>query len=73
MDKKTLWEILTQKQKDIICEFCECDMSIVGTARSLKLSEATIKSQLESIKKKTGLNPKCFYDLVELRDLLLGE
>lgn len=63
---------LTLKNKEVIQGYAENDMNLSKTAVDMHHRKNTVAYHLEQIKKKTGLNPKVFYDLVELLDLLHG-
>lgn len=64
---------LTDKQKQIVIEMAENDMSIVGVGRAIGISPSSVKGQIVNIAMKTGLDPRCFYDLVELIDIVREE
>lgn len=59
---------LTERQKQMVLEFCENDMSTTPTAMTFSIANSTLRWHLDRIYEKTGLNPRCFYDLVELLD-----
>ena len=69
-NRKKVSEKLTDKQKQVILEMCENDMKIVDVAMALSLSTSTVRGHLNRIHTKTGMNPRCFYDLVELMDMV---
>ena len=64
---------LTERQKQVIMELCENDMVITETARALYVTVGAVVTQIDLIRTKTGLNPRCFYDLVEFMDFVRGE
>lgn len=51
-------------------ELARCDMNVERTARTLHYCRPVIDYHLESVCKLTGLNPKKFYDLVRLTQLI---
>ncbi len=57
---------LTDADKEIVLAFAENNMDTSKTARSSVYHRNTIKYHLEQIQKKTKLDPRRFYDLVEL-------
>lgn len=59
---------LTEKEKEVILSFADGNMHIGETANLLNLHRNTIDYHLRAIKENTGLDPKNFYDLVELVD-----
>jgi sugar diacid utilization regulator len=60
----------TDTEKKIILEMCENNLHVHSVARACHLTPNTIYANLEKIKEKTGLNPRVFYDLVELMDMV---
>lgn len=57
---------LTEREKDIIQTFAECNMKSMATAQALYLHRNTVVYHLEKIERETGLNPLNFYDLIKL-------
>ena len=53
-------------EKEIILAFAKCDMNLSKTARKTYMHRNSIVYQLERIEKKTGLQPKKFFDLIKL-------
>ena len=51
---------------EMIRTYADCDMNQVQTAKILYVHKNTVQYHLDLIKRKTGLNPKKFSDLVEL-------
>ena len=64
---------MTDIQKRIVLEFAEHDMKAQRVAKELDYHINTVDYHLRRIHQKTGLNPKCFYDLVELLMIVNGE
>lgn len=66
---------MTQLQAEIIVKLAENGLDITPTSRAIYLHPNTIKYHLRKIQKKTGKNPKDFYDMCELlplaREILL--
>jgi DNA-binding CsgD family transcriptional regulator len=61
---------LTDKQKHVVLEMAENDMNVAAVGRALGISIGATKNHISCILAKTGLNPHCFYDLVELIDMV---
>lgn len=57
---------LTAKEKEILLAFAENSMNSCKGARSLFMSRSSFYYHFNNIRKKTGLNPLNFYDLVKL-------
>lgn len=64
---------MTEIQKEIVLKLCDNNMKVVPTAREMHYSHENIRGHIYRIKKKTGLDPRCFYDLIKLRDMVLAE
>ena len=58
--------MLNDKQRAIVLAFAENDMSLQKTEDTVYYSAANIAHYLRRIAMLTGLDPKRFYDLVEL-------
>ena len=58
--------MLTQRQKEIILAFADCNMRLKTVAEKLYFHRNNIVYHCDKIMDKTGLNPRKFYDLVEL-------
>ena len=58
--------VLTQLELERIRDFADNDMNTSIVARKTFCHRNTVVYQLEKVKKKTGLDPTCFYDLVQL-------
>lgn len=61
---------LTEQDRDIIRELAEQDMNVSRAARALNLSPETVRWNIGRIARVTGLDPRRFYDLCELLDLM---
>lgn len=61
---------LTRVDVDVIMAYAECGMRIVTAANAIHYARMTVEYHLISVFRKTGLNPKKFYDLVELIRLI---
>lgn len=64
---------MTQSEKRIIIGYAENDMNLSRTARNIRYHPNTIRDYFPRIAKKYGLNPKKFYDLVELVEMAKGD
>lgn len=58
--------MLNEKQRAVVIAFADNDMSLTKTASAVFYSAANIQHYLRKIAQLTGLDPKKFYDLVEL-------
>ena len=47
-------------------------MNMEATGRALYMTSGNVYYHLRRVEEKTGLNPTCFYDLVELVDMVKG-
>ena len=66
-------EGLTLLQSAIIREFENNNMRVNKTAEAVFVSNGAVTYNIKKIKKKTGLDPMCFYELVELLKIVKGE
>lgn len=57
---------LSEKEREIIRSLADCDMNITDAANKVFIHRNTFCYHMDKIKKKTGLNPKKFYDLIDL-------
>lgn len=64
---------MTDLDVEIILALADCDMSVARTGQKLYMHQNTVKYHLAKVKKETGLNPKCFYDLVKLLAMIERE
>ena len=62
--------MLTVEDKEIIETYAECDMNRTKTSEMLYLHSNTVVYHLNKIFKKTGLNPRKFYDLNRLLKII---
>lgn len=60
---------LTQREYELLRSLAENDMNITDVADAVYSHRNTVVYHLDKVKQKTGLNPRCFYDLAKL----LGE
>ena len=65
-------EEMTKKEKEILLAYAENNMNTVKAARSIYCHHNTICYHLTKIKEKYGLDPRKFYDLVELLETIKG-
>ena len=61
---------LSDKQKTIILAMADYDMNEAKVGRMMHYRRNTVSYHCEQIFAKTGLNPKKFYDLVKLVELV---
>ena len=64
---------MTERDKEIIIALADCNMNESEVARRLYLHRNGVVYHLNSVKKKTGLDPTNFYDLVKLGGIVRGE
>lgn len=62
---------LTEMDWRVVRTYAKCNMNGSATSRALFIRDNGIDYHLAKVKRLTGLDPKCFYDLVEL--LKVGE
>ena len=60
---------LTQAEKETLMAYADNDMNLTATAKEMYCHYTTIWYRMDRVAIKTGLNPKCFYELVELMDM----
>ena len=58
--------MLTEVEKEVILMFASCNMKISHAAKCTYMHRNTFVYYLEKIKRKMALDPRNFYDLVEL-------
>ena len=58
---------------EILSAYANNNMKTVNTANALACDKRTVVKHLVSINKKTGLNPRRFWDLVKLTGKIMGE
>ena len=54
----------------ILLAYADCDMEVRKTARTIHGSDTMVNYHLAKIRRVTGLNPKCFYDLIKLVEMM---
>ena len=64
---------LTDFEKEVILLMAEHNLKLREVARQTNYCAASIVYRAKRILKKTGLDPRCFYDLVILVDMLKEE
>ena len=57
---------MTERDIEIILGYAENNMNVSETARKMFFHRNTLEYHLDKVKKKTGLDPRKFYDLLEL-------
>ena len=57
---------MTNDDKALLKAYAENDMILEQAARQVYMHRNTAFYRFERIKKETGLDPQCFYDLVAL-------
>lgn len=64
---------LSKKQKACVLAMADCDMSMTRASQEIGIVYPTFYKRIITIEKTTGLNPRCFYDLVQLIEMVKGE
>lgn len=57
---------LNQMEKDIILSLARNDMRVTYAEKEMYMSLGSLRYHINKIKEKTGLDPKKFYELIEL-------
>lgn len=63
---------LNEKDKIFLREFAENNMVLTDTAKALGVTGGSLQHRLIKIHAMLGLNPRRFYDLVMLLDMING-
>lgn len=58
--------MLTERDREVVLAFAKNNMDAAKAARDMPMHRNSVIYHLERVKKKTGLNPLVFYDLVKL-------
>ena len=61
---------LTPEEKLVITSMARSDLKASRVCQDLDMSQTWVERRIKSVLGKTGLSPKCFYDLVTLLDLI---
>lgn len=64
---------LTDLDREVVLAYADCNMCWYATARKLYMANGTADYHLRKVHKLTGLNPKRFYDLVKLVDMMKAD
>ena len=67
---KIVWTGLSERQREVIKAFADCNMNASVTAKRTFTDRNTIYYHIREIRRKTGLNPRCFRDLNKLLSIL---
>ena len=59
-------EMLSAEDKELLKQYAKDNMNVSTTAKHFHLHRNTLVYRLERVKKRTGLDPTYFYDLVAL-------
>lgn len=62
--------VFTDIQRTIILALAECDLKIERVAKKLYRNKGGVYYHIEKIKKLTGKDPRKFYDLVDLLQMI---
>ncbi len=61
--------MLDERKRETIIALAECNMNASQAAAKTNYHRNTFLYQIEQIKKKTGLDPTNFYDLIKLLEI----
>lgn len=64
---------LSDRQKEIILAMADCSMRISSVSEKLYTDRSTLDYHIAQIEKKTQLNPRNFWDLIRLVEMVKGE
>ena len=67
---KIVWTGLSERQREVIKAFADCNMNASVTAKRTFTDRNNIYYHIREIRRKTGLNPRCFKDLNKLLSIL---
>lgn len=62
--------VLDERRRAIILALAEHDLNLLAVARAMYFHRNNVRYHCEQIHKKTGLNPRRFYDLVKLVEMV---
>lgn len=62
--------VLNDRRREIVLALAEHDLNILAVAREMYFHHNAVRYHCEQIHKKTGLNPRRFYDLVKLVEMV---
>ena len=65
--------MLDVKSRETIRMMADYDMNVTEISRRCNFHRNTIEYRIEQIRKKTGLDPKRFYDLIKLVEMVEAE
>lgn len=60
---------LSEKRRAVALAYAEAGMNVQAAARALGVSPDTVRYHLDAIKRRTGLDPKNFWDLARMLGL----
>ena len=63
---------MNELEKNIVLSYAENNMDVSKTARATHYHRNTMEYHLKRIAEKYGLNPRKFYDLIDLVDVAKG-
>lgn len=65
--------MLTEKQIDVIWALSYAGLTVAGAAKNMKITEDTVRRKIKEIQAETGLNPRDFWDLTDLIEMVKKE
>jgi DNA-binding NarL/FixJ family response regulator len=67
---KVVWTGLSERQREVVKAFSDCNMNATVTAKRTFTNRNNIYYHIREIRRKTGLNPRCFKDLKKLLSII---
>ena len=64
--------LITEREVEIILAIADNDMNLSKVSRNIFYHRNAVEYNIDKIHKKTGLNPKNFYDLCALIQMVKG-
>lgn len=64
---------MNDREKMAVSLMADCDMNTSEVARRMECGRTSVLWYLDKVQEKTGLDARCFYDLVQLIEMLKGE
>ena len=61
---------LSRREQEVVLAMADCDLRQASVARRLDTMPSAIQYNIERIITKTGLDPRRFYDLQDLLDMV---
>lgn len=65
-------EWIDDLDEEVILTLAECSMNVAATAKAMQVKRHEVDAWIKQIQDKTGRDPRAFFDLVELMDIIHG-